>query len=56
MTREQCRDARERLDWARLELAAATNVPGWFIAAFEDGKTTHLRALDALVSVFPCQR
>ena len=40
MTGEQCREARERLNWTRLELAAATNVPLWFIAAFEDGKAT----------------
>jgi hypothetical protein len=40
MTGEQCRAARERLNWTRFELAAATNVPVWFIAAFEDGKTT----------------
>ena len=32
--------ARERLDWTRLELAAAADVPLWFIAAFEDGKAT----------------
>ena len=37
--------ARERLDWTRLELAAAADVPLWFIAAFEDGKAT----LDFLV-------
>jgi hypothetical protein len=40
MTGEQCRTARERLDWTRLELAAAADVPLWFIAAFEDGKAT----------------
>ena len=40
MTGEQCREARERLDWTRLELAAAADVPLWFIAAFEDGKAT----------------
>ena len=40
MTGEQCREARERLNWTRLELATATNVPLWFIAAFEDGKAT----------------
>ncbi|MFZ2107500.1 MAG: helix-turn-helix domain-containing protein [Roseiarcus sp.] len=38
MTGDQCRKARERLGWTRFELAAATNVPVWFIAAFEDGK------------------
>jgi ribosome-binding protein aMBF1 (putative translation factor) len=40
MTGEKCREARERLAWTRLELATATNVPLWFIAAFEDGKAT----------------
>ena len=40
MTGEECREARERLNWTRLELATATNVPLWFIAAFEDGKAT----------------
>ena len=40
MTGEQCRAARERLDWTRLELATAMDVPLWFIAAFEDGKAT----------------
>jgi len=40
MTWEQCRKARERLDWTRLELAAAADVPLWFIAAFEDRKAT----------------
>jgi hypothetical protein len=40
MTGDQCREARGRLNWTRSELAAATNVPLWFIAAFEDGKAT----------------
>jgi hypothetical protein len=40
MTGEQCREAREHLNWTRFELATATNVPVWFIAAFEDGKAT----------------
>jgi hypothetical protein len=40
MTGEQCRAARERLNWARHELATAADVPIWFIAAFEDGKAT----------------
>ena len=40
MTGEQCRVARERLNWTRHELATATGVPLWFIAAFEDGKAT----------------
>ena len=40
MTGDQCRKARERLNWARHELATATDVPLWFIAAFEDGNAT----------------
>ena len=40
MTGEQCRAARERLDWTRHELATASDVPLWFIAAFEDGKAS----------------
>jgi ribosome-binding protein aMBF1 (putative translation factor) len=40
MTGDQCRKARERLNWMRHELATATDVPLWFIAAFEDGKAT----------------
>jgi predicted transcriptional regulator len=40
MTGEECRNARERLDWTRLDLATAADVPLWFIAAFEDGKAT----------------
>ena len=38
MSPEQCRQARERLNWSRQELSKATGVPLWFIAAFEDGK------------------
>jgi len=40
MTGEECREARERLNWTRLDLSTATNVPLWFIAAFEDGRST----------------
>ena len=40
MTGEECREARERLNWTRHELATAAGVPVWFIAAFEDGKAT----------------
>jgi DNA-binding XRE family transcriptional regulator len=36
----KCRAARERLNWTRHELAEATDVPLWFIAAFEDGRET----------------
>jgi hypothetical protein len=38
MTGEQCREARERLNWTRHELCVAARVPLWFIAAFEDGQ------------------
>ena len=40
MTGDQCRKARERRDWTRHQPATATDVPLWFIAAFEDGKAT----------------
>jgi hypothetical protein len=40
MSPEQCREARERLNWTRRQLSEATDVPLWFIAAFEDGKVT----------------
>ena len=40
MTGEECREARERLNWTRFDLSTATNVPLWFIAAFEDGRST----------------
>jgi hypothetical protein len=38
MSPEQRRAARERLNWTRRQLFEATDVPLWFIAAFEDGK------------------
>ncbi len=40
MRPEQCREAREKLNWTRQELAKAAEVPLSFIAAFEDGKDT----------------
>ena len=40
MSPDQCRAGRERLNWTRRELSEATDVPLWFIAAFEDGKET----------------
>ena len=40
MTPDECRAARERLNWTRDELRKAAEVPLWFIAAFEDGKET----------------
>ena len=36
MSPEQCREARERLNWTRQDLAKAADVPLWFICAFED--------------------
>jgi hypothetical protein len=39
MTGDQCRAARERLNWTRFELSTAADVPLWFIAAFEDEAT-----------------
>jgi hypothetical protein len=35
---DQCRAAREHLNWTRRELSEATDVPLWFIVAFEEGK------------------
>jgi len=40
MSPDQCRAARERLNWTCREFSEATDVPLWFIAAFEDGKVT----------------
>ena len=40
MSPDQCRAARERLNWTRHQLSQAADVPLWFIAAFEDGKET----------------
>ena len=40
MSPEQCREARERLNWTRHELAVAAEVPLWFIASFEEGTET----------------
>jgi hypothetical protein len=40
MTGEECREARDCLNWTRAERATAAGVPLWFIAAFEDGKET----------------
>jgi DNA-binding XRE family transcriptional regulator len=40
MTPDQCRAARERLNWTRDELRKAADVPLWFIAAFEHGRET----------------
>jgi hypothetical protein len=40
MSPDQCRAARERLNWSRHDLSQAADVPLWFIAAFEDGKET----------------
>ena len=40
MTGEECREARERLNWTRHDLARAADVPLWFISAFEDSRAT----------------
>ena len=40
MTGEECREARQRMNWTRHELSTAADVPLWFIAAFEDGRST----------------
>ena len=40
MTGEQCREARERLNWTRFDLATAADVPVSFIVAFEHGNAT----------------
>jgi hypothetical protein len=38
VTGDQCRAARERLDWTRHDLCEAARVPLWVIAALEDGQ------------------
>jgi hypothetical protein len=35
---DQCRQARDILKWNQGELAQATGVTAWVVAAFEDGK------------------
>ena len=40
MSPEQCRQAREKLNWTREDLAGAAGVPLSFIAAFEDRERT----------------
>ena len=40
MSPDQCRAAREHINWTRRELSEAADMPLWFIAAFEDGKET----------------
>src|SRR5271170_7931620 len=40
MSPDQSRAARELINWSRHQLSQATDVPLWFIAAFEDGKET----------------
>lgn len=37
----QCREAGERLNWIRFELATAADAPLWFITALEDGKANY---------------
>jgi hypothetical protein len=36
MMPDQCRAARQRLNWTRHELSHTADVPLWFITAFED--------------------
>jgi hypothetical protein len=38
MSPDQCRQARDLLNWSRYDLANAAGVPLWFVAEFEDGK------------------
>ncbi|MGD0184697.1 MAG: hypothetical protein ABSC25_05540 [Roseiarcus sp.] len=37
MSPDDCREARELLQWSQRDLAAAADVPLWFVVAFEDG-------------------
>jgi predicted transcriptional regulator len=37
MSPEQCREAREKLNWTQEELAKTADVPLWYVCAFEDG-------------------
>jgi hypothetical protein len=37
MSPDQCREARGLLQWSQHDLAAAADVPPWFVIAFEDG-------------------
>ncbi len=37
MSPDQCRAARERLNWTRYELSKASDVPLWFVTGFENG-------------------
>ena len=37
---DECRAAREHLNWSRDELSRAADVPLWFLVAFEDDKGT----------------
>jgi DNA-binding XRE family transcriptional regulator len=38
MSPDQCRAARDILEWTRRELADAAGVTPWVVAAFEDGR------------------
>jgi hypothetical protein len=40
MSPDECRAAREHLNWTRDELSRAADVPLWFLVAFEDDKGT----------------
>ena len=56
MTGDECREARERLNGTRFELSTATNVPVWFIAAFEDGKRLRTSSSATNLSCAPRSR
>ncbi len=44
MSPDQCCQARSLLSWSQRELAAAADVPLWFVIAFEDGDAPVLLA------------
>jgi hypothetical protein len=44
MSPNQCREARGLLRWSQGDLAAAAEVPPWFVIAFEDGDSPAVMA------------
>jgi predicted transcriptional regulator len=44
MAPDQCRKARGLLRWSQRDLAAAADVPLWFVIAFEDGDSPAVMA------------
>ncbi len=42
MSPDQCREARSLLRWSQRDLAAAADVPPWFVIAFEDADSPAL--------------